>query len=134
MVSPSPATASAQPWGAASGAGPAPGTGGFHLPALLVRLTVGLPSLPLRPAAWKQQEKGELRQAVMGGWVRTSGGKRSGKHRIPAALPSVTCVKWIYLFFFFTFLSKAGVRLGMAEGAEGGGDGGLRPGQGERGE
>jgi len=42
------------------------GAGGFRLPALLVRLAVGLPSLPLRPAARKRQEKGELRPAVTG--------------------------------------------------------------------
>lgn len=43
------------------------GARGFCLPALLVRLSMGLPPLPLRPAAWKQQQKGELRHVVMAG-------------------------------------------------------------------
>lgn len=46
--------------------GPAAASSGFCLPALLLRLAVGFPSLPLRPAAGKQWEKGELRQVDMG--------------------------------------------------------------------
>lgn len=46
------------------------------LPALLVRLAVGFPSLPLGPAAVKRQEKGEMKQPGFG----------IPPHRGPAAL------------------------------------------------
>lgn len=93
--------------------GPAAASCRFCLPALLLHLTVGFPSLPLRPAAWKQWEKRELRQVDRR--ARMSGGKQ----RIPAALPSVIREKWC-LPFFLPFHQRPSVRLGMAEGGEGG--------------
>lgn len=50
----------------------------LRLPALLVRLAVGFPSLPLGPAAVKRQEKGEMKQPGFGTPTHnltTSGGK-----------------------------------------------------------
>lgn len=81
--------------------GPAAASCRFCSPALLVHLAVGFPSLPLRPAAGKQGEKGELRQVDMSRQLRMSG----ERHQIPAALPSVTREKWC-LPVFLTFLQR----------------------------
>lgn len=107
---------------------PAAATGRFHLPALLVSLSMGLPSLPLRPAAWKQ-EKRALRQAVTGRWCGHQEGSTAGSTGPHGVTFCHTCET--ALTFYLPFYQRSVPVKRMAEGVEGSGIGGSEPGQGK---
>lgn len=91
----------------------------LHLPALLVRLAVGFPSLPLGPAAVKRQEKGEMKQPGFGTPTHnltTSGGNMVGSVVLSVVAQALTwlCLvtkgqkKWLLCLLPFCWERRVG--------------------------